>query len=171
MYNFYTLNASNNTPTKVNASSVTLDVNETLTNNTFYSLFSAYYRHSTIENEDALGAHINSIDYLIAILPEDPSFDCSNEKSLTVTEMDDLNFLICTTKDREVFLPVFTDSRELTRWYHEPVYTIRVPAVWLWQFVLKQGNFNGIVFNPGSIGWDINLEHIQSLLDDIQSIS
>ena len=134
-------------------------------------MFTTYYRNSTEENEDALGAHINAIDYLIAILPDNPSVNCSNEKTITVTEMDDLNFLICTTKDREIFLPAFTDSRELDRFYHEPVYTLRVPAAWLWQFVLKQGNFNGIVFNPASIGWDINLEHIQSLLDDINATS
>ena len=83
--------------------------------------------------------------------------------------MEDLNLLISTTEDREVYLPVFTDNNELQRWSTEPVFTLSVPATWLWQFTLSQKNFTGIVFNPGSIGWNISLEHIQSLLDDINN--
>ena len=34
--------------------------------------------------------------------------------------------------------------------------------------ISSMDDFNGIVFNPGSIGWDISLEHISSLLKDIR---
>lgn len=167
MYNFYTLNANNKSENSASTSQVSVTVNERLTNDTFYSLFETYYRNSTEENEDALGKHINSIEYLIAILPNDDQVPTSAPTELTITKAEDINFLICTTEDREVFLPAFTDSREITRYYTEPVYTLKVPAMWLWKFVLNQGNLNGIVFNPGTIGWDISLEHIQSLLDDL----
>lgn len=167
MYNFYTLNSNNENDHSSSTSQVSVTVNERLTNDTFYSLFEAYYRNPSEETEDALGNHINGIEYLIAILPNDDNAFSPAATELTITKAEDINFLICTTEDREVFLPAFTDSRELTRYYTEPVYTIKVPAMWLWKFVLNQGNFNGIVFNPATIGWDISLEHIQSLLDDL----
>ena len=166
MYNFYNLNPELNTSSSNNASSITLEVNLPLTNNTFYQLFEQYYHDPSEAHQDVLAKHLNTIDYLIGFIPYDAA-SASTLKNITITSMDDLNFLICTTEEREVFLPIFTDSRELQRWTTEPIYTLSVPAKWLWKFTLTQKNFNGIVFNPGSIGWDISLEHIASLLDDI----
>lgn len=166
MYNFYTLNNTEDSSSQSNAN-ISLDINEPLINDTFYSLFEAYYRNPSEETENKLGAHINAIDYLIGILPDDNNKKNISSTQLTISKMDDLHFLISTTEDREVFLPAFTDSNELMKWYTEPVITLKVPAAWLWHFVLNQKNFSGIVFNPGTIGWDITLEHIQSLLDDL----
>lgn len=167
MYNFYTLNNQDTSSTSSN-NTVTITINESLTNNTFYSLFEAYYNDASEENENKLGEHINTIDYLIGIIPDENTIINDTHTQLTVKAMDDLNFLISTTEEREVFLPAFTDMRELQRWYTEPVYTLKVPAEWLWKFVLNQNNLSGIVFNPASIGWDISLEHIQSLLEDLK---
>lgn len=166
MYNFYSLNPEISTSPNNNASSINLEVNLPLTNDTFYKLFEQYYHDSSESNQDILAKHLNSIDYLIGFISSDAS-SASSLKNITITSMDDLNLLICTTEEREVFLPIFTDSRELQRWTTEPIYTLSVPAKWLWKFTLTQKNFNGIVFNPGSIGWDISLNHIASLLDDI----
>lgn len=165
MYDFYSLNPDLNKPKDSATHSISLTINEPLTNDTFYQLFQAYYYNQTPENEDALGNHLNAIDYLIAFLPSDEHTNTST--SITIHTMDDLNLLISTTEEREVFLPVFTDSRELAHWYDGNACTLTVPARWLWKFILQQKNFNGIVFNPGTIGWDINLEHIASLLNDI----
>ena len=167
MYNFYNLNPELHTSSNNSSSSVTLDVNLPLTNDTFYILFEKYYRDPSETNQDMLAKHLNVTHYLICFIPNDAT-DVSLLKNITISSMDDLNLLICTTEEREVFLPVFTDSRELQRFTQEPLYTLSVPAKWLWKFTLAQKNFNGIVFNPGSIGWYISLEHISSLLEDIR---
>ena len=170
MYNFYNLNPNHNTSSKGSTSEVTLDVNTDLNNETFYKLFADYYYdNASEEKQDILAQHLNTINYLIAFFPSDSSIDPRTLKSVTIHTMEDLNLLISTTEDREVYLPVFNDNNELQRWSTEPVFTLSVPAKWLWQFTLSQKNFTGIVFNPGSIGWNISLEHIQSLLDDINN--
>lgn len=168
MYNFYNLNPNLHTSSSHN--SVTVEVNTPLTNETFYQLFKQYYNHASEENENLLGAHLNEINYIIGIIPNDNTQDSTQIHELTIRSMDDLNLLICTTEEREVFLPVFTDTRELKHWNTEPIITLSVPARWLWQFVLRQKNFSGVVFNPGSIGWDISLEHIASLLEDLNQV-
>lgn len=168
MYNFYNLNPELHTSSNSSSSSITLDVNLPLTNDTFYMLFEKYYSNPSEANQDMLAKHLNVTHYLICFIPNDTTDDVSLLKNITISSMDDLNLLICTTEEREVFLPVFTDSRELQPFTQEPLYTLSVPAKWLWKFALAQKNFNGIVFNPGSIGWDISLEHISSLLEDIR---
>lgn len=167
MYNFYNLNPQHNTST---STSITLDVNVPLTNDLFYQLFEAYYYDNTSEaKQDILAEHINTIEYLIAFVSDDSNMRHGHPTSIELRSQEDLNLLISTTEEREVYLPVFTDSKELLRYTEEPVFTLTVPARWLWEFILSQKNFTGLVFNPGSIGWDISLEHIQSLLDDINN--
>lgn len=168
MYNFYNLNPAHHTTSSNGSTSITLDVNAPLTNELFYKLFEAYYYDNTSEEkQDVLADHINHTDYLLAFISEDPNMQHGHPTSIQIHSQEDLNLLISTTDEREVYLPVFTDSKELKRFTTEPVFTLTVPAKWLWQFTLSQKNFTGIVFNPGSIGWDISLEHIRSLLDDL----
>ena len=165
MYNFYNLNPNHDTSNHSTSIGVTLDVNIPLSNPLFYKLFEDYYYDNTSEEkQDLLAEHLNTINYLIAFISNEPT-DSLN--TITIHSKDDLNLLISTTDDREVYLPVFTDSTELKRFTDETIFTLTVPAKWLWEFTLSQKNFTGIVFNPGSIGWNISLEHIQSLLDDI----
>lgn len=166
MYNFYNLNPEHHTSSTNSAARVTLDVNLPLTNDTFYMLFERYYRDPSEANQDMLAKHLNTIHYLIGFIPNDTAH-ASLLKNIAVSSMDDLNLLICTTEEREVFLPAFTDSRELQCFTKEPLFTLSVPAKWLWKFTLSQKNFSGIVFNPGSIAWNISLEHIASLLEDV----
>ena len=170
MYNFYNLNPNHQTQSNNTSTGITLDVNKPLSNPTFYKLFANYYYDNTSEEkQDILAQHLNTIDYLIAFICNDSTPDAHLLETITVRNNDDLNLLISTTEEREVYLPAFTDTSELKRFTSEPVFTITVPAKWLWEFILSQKNFTGIVFNPGSIGWDISLEHIQSLLDDINN--
>jgi len=169
MYNFYTLNPDHSTSLQDTSTSITLDVNESLDNKTFYKLFADYYYDNTSEEKQViLATHLNNINYLIAFIAEDID-TANNLNTITIHSSDDLNLLISTTDEREVYLPVFTDSTELTRFTTQPVFTLTVPAEWLWKFILSQKNFTGIVLNPGSIGWDMSLEHVQSLLDDINN--
>ena len=172
MYNFYTLNPNHQTSAQNPSSSISLDVNQTLTNTTFYKLFSEYYHDNTSEEkQDRLAQHLNTINYLIAFTGNNSVTDINSLKTITINSKEDLNLLICTTEEREVYLPAFTDTSEIIHFTNEPIFTLTVPAKWLWKFILSQKNFNGIVFNPGTIGWDISLEHIQSLLDDINTDS
>lgn len=163
MYNFYNLNPnfSSNQPPDY----VTLDINSPLHNNTFYELFNTYTANPTEENQDKLGNYLNTINYLIGFFTNENS--TQNETQIIVKKYDDLNLLICSTAEREVYLPAFTATTELKNWCKEPIHTISVPAAWLWKFILSQNNFTGIVINPGSIGWTISCDHIRSLLDDI----
>lgn len=163
MYNFYNLNPNHSSPETSNH--VTLDINLPLHNDTFYELFNIYAEHPTEENQDKLGSYLNTINYLIGFFPSDNSAE--NSTQITISKYDDLHLLICSTKEREVYLPAFTTTTELQNWCTESINTISVPAEWLWKFVLSQNNFAGIVINPGSIGWTINYDHIRSLLDDI----
>lgn len=163
MYNFYNLNPNHSSPEISNH--VTLDINLPLHNDTFYELFDTYAFQPTEENQDKLGHYLNTINYLIGFFPNDNSD--KNSAQITINKYDDLHLLICSTKEREVYLPAFTNTTELQNWCKESINTISVPAEWLWKFVLSQNNFTGIVINPGSIGWTINCDHIRSLLDDI----
>ena len=163
MYNFYNLNP-NHLPSET-SSPVTLDIISDLHNDAFYELFNAYTANPNVENQDKLGSHLNAINYLIGFFP-DNNMDIDT-KQFTFHKNTNLNLLICSTSNREVYLPCFTTASELTTWCKEPINTLSVPAVWLWKFVLSQSNFDGIVINPSSIGWTINCEHIKSLLEDI----
>lgn len=170
MYNFYNLNPDHDKNSTIKTIGVTLEVNEPLNNELFYKLFESYYYDNTSEaKQDALAHHLNTINYLISFYPNDPSVDVTSLTSITIHKNDDLNLLISTTDNREIYLPVFTDTKELRCWTTEPVITLSVPAKWLWEFTLSQKNFDGIVFNPSTIGWNISLEHIKSLLDDINN--
>lgn len=165
MYNFYNLNP--NFSSSESSDDVTLDINLPLHNDTFYELFSTYTINPTEENQYKLGNYLNTINYLIGFFPNNNS---NQDKSqITIKKYDDLHLLICSTTEREVYLPAFTATSELQNWCKEPINTISVPAAWLWKFILSQNNFTGIVINPGSIGWTINCDHIRSLLDDINS--
>lgn len=167
MHNFYSLNPNHNQDIN-NSSSTILTINEHLDNPTFMKLFADYYNDNTSENkQDALAAHLNEMEYLIAFFPNELESSQSIPNNITIHTNDILNLLISTTDNREVYLPVFTDNASLRKFTTDIVYTLRVPAKWLWEFVLSQKGFSGIVINPNTIGWDMSLEHIQSLLDDI----
>lgn len=169
MHNFYSLNPIQNT-NNFNSLSTDLTINERLTNSTFITLFKDYYNDNTSEaKQDALAAHLNEMDYLIAFFPEEASGSNTMPNSITIHTNDSLSLLISTTDNREVYLPVFTDNASLRNFTTDLVYTLKVPAKWLWEFVLSQKGFSGIVINPNTISWDMSLEHIRSLLDDITS--
>ncbi len=165
MYNFYNLN--HDQLQSENANYAVVDVNVPLDNIDFYQLFETYMNDPSEANQDQLGLYLNKINYLIGFFPNSKDEYTPEQTTLTIKSQDDLNLLICSNEDREVFLPCFISTKELRAWCKEPVYTLSVPAAWLWKFVLSQNNYKGIIFNPGSIGWSITLEHIQSLLDDI----
>ena len=167
MHNFYNLNPDQNKKASDSINTVTLDVNVPLDNPNFHELFNTYCNNPDIEMQNKLGAYLNTINYLICILPDSVEDSHSTPHTLTIKKDDNLSFLISSTKEREVYLPIFTDSSQIPLWYTDPVYTLSVPAVWLWKFVLSQKNYQGVVINPGSIEWSITLEHIQSLLDDL----
>jgi hypothetical protein len=161
MHNFYNLNPNHQSVTEDLLSIVSLDLNTPIDNHEFYQLFDAYCRNKDEKNQVLLGHHLNKMHYLIGIILDE------TQTSLSLKKGDLLKFLICSNDDREVFLPVFTDQDQVSSWYKEPINTLAVPASWLWNFVLKQKNYNGIVINPADHSWSLNLDHIQSLLDDI----
>lgn len=169
MHNFYSLNPMQN-PDHAHSLSTELTVNEILTNPTFTTLFKDYYNDNTSEaKQDALAAHLNEMNYLIAFFPDELSDSQTIPNTITLHTNDTLTLLISTTDNREVYLPVFTDNASLRNFTTDLVYTLKVPAKWLWEFVLSQKGFSGIVINPNTIGWDMSLEHVRSLLDDIVS--
>lgn len=166
MYNFYNLNP--NLSSSETTDYVILDINLPLHNDTFYQLFNTYTANPSEENQDKLGHYLNTINYLIGFFPNDTSNEY--ETQISIKKEDDLHLLICSTQEREVYLPVFTATTELENWSKDTIHTLSVPAAWLWRFVLSQNNFTGIVINPGSIGWTINYDHIRSLLEDLGTI-
>ena len=165
MHNFYNLNHKETSSATNNASTITLDINLPLYNQKFYDLMDKYIDAPTAVLEDELGDYLNKIHYLIGIIPNSATSDFSER--LTISLGDTLELLICETDQKETYLPVFTDSREVSKWYNKSLNTISVPAFWLWRFVTLNRDYNGIILNPGSIAWTIKDEHIRSLLDDI----
>lgn len=165
MHNFYNLNHQDVPSAPDSSSSVTLDINPPLYNQKFYDLMETYIDTPTEQLEDELGEYLNKIHYLIGVIPDEehPNFT----EKLTISIGDNLEVLICETEQGETYLPAFTDSREVPKWYSKPLNTISVPAFWLWRFVTLNGDYNGIILNPGSMAWTIKDEHIRSLLDDI----
>ena len=158
MHNFYSLNPMQN-PDHAHSLSTELTVNEILTNPTFTTLFKDYYNDNTSEaKQDALAAHLNEMNYLIAFFPDELSDSQTIPNTITLHTNDTLTLLISTT-----------DNASLRNFTTDLVYTLKVPAKWLWEFVLSQKGFSGIVINPNTIGWDMSLEHVRSLLDDIVS--
>ncbi|WP_069999921.1 SseB family protein [Cellulosilyticum sp. I15G10I2] len=162
MHSFYNLNPNHNTAASEHSVSVSLDLNTPLSNDEFYKLFDEYCVSPNEKNQNILGTHLNKMSYLLGIIS-----DNVNTNQITIKKGDDLKFLICSTDNREVFLPVFTTDEELNAWYPETISTLTVPAAWLWKFVLGQKNYEGILINPAGIAWPINLQHIQSLLNDM----
>ncbi len=163
MHNFYNLNPNHNTSNSSSYSSITLELNIPLTNEDFHKYLSNYLENPTEELQNTLGAHLNNMHYLLGILPNESS---SND-SLTLSVGSELNLLICSNDNREVFLPIFTDDIALKNWYSDPINTLSVSAEWLWKFILRCNNYAGVVINPDTISWCIDLEQLQSLLDDI----
>ena len=165
MHSFYNLNPNYNSLSLDHSTSISLDLNVPLSNDAFYKLFDMYCINPNESTQNDLGIHLNKMNYLLGIICDD-----ANSKQITLTKGDDLKLLICSNDDREVFLPIFTNDDELKSWYPEPISTLTIPAAWLWKFILSQKNYAGIIINPAGIAWGINLQHIQSLLDDILNL-
>jgi hypothetical protein len=163
MHNFYNLNPNHQSASDELLSSISLDLDTPIDNDEFYRLFDAYCLAPDEKKQIILGHHLNEMNYLIGIILDEP------QTSLSLKKGDLLKFLICSNDNREVFLPVFTDKTQVTSWYQEPINTLAVSASWLWNFVLKQKNYTGIVINPAVHSWTLNLDHIRSLLDDMSS--
>ncbi|PHV70608.1 hypothetical protein CS063_09915 [Sporanaerobium hydrogeniformans] len=164
MPNFYDLNPHHKPNTSSTSPSISLELNTSLTNENFYKYLEAYLQLPSEETQNVLGAYLNKMSYLIAIIPD----TASHNNTLTLTLGDEFQLLICYNENREVFLPIFTDDKALKDWYKAPIHTLTVPAEWLWRFILRSKNYAGIIINPDTISWSINLEQIQSLLDDIK---
>lgn len=167
MRNFYDLNPNHHKTSEESSSRVLLDVNTPLENDEFARLFDEYCLNPSEVAQNNLGMHLNKMNYLLGILPDENNSDQSFITQIEVKKGDALRFLICSNDDREVFLPIFTKNAEVKAFYNEPIYTLSVSAVWLWQFILNQKNYSGVLINPSSIAWYINTLHIQSLLNDI----
>lgn len=167
MHNFYNLNPNHQTLSGELSNSISLDLNVPLNNTKFYQLFDEYYANPNENTQNSLGMYLNQMNYLVGIIPEETAPSEFASSQITIKKGDALKFLICSNDEREVFLPVFTDDSEIKNWYNEPINTLSVPAAWLWKFVLSQKNYAGVIINPNGIAWSINLEHIESLLNDI----
>ena len=162
MHNFYNLNPNHHSLLSPRSEGISLDLNRPLSNEVFNELFNAYCLNQNEETQNNLGMHLNKMNYLLGIIPDDKPTE-----QITLQSGDNLKFLICSNQEREVFLPVFTDNLELTTWYADSINTLTVSAQWLWKFVLNQKNYAGIVINPNNAAWCIYPEHIQSLLNDM----
>lgn len=169
VHNFYDLNPNHRSSSTEGTNSISLEVNTPLSNNKFNELLNAYCNSPNESTQNDLGIHLNNMNYLVGILADDMINTDTTVTEITIRKGDGLKFLICSNDDREVFLPVFTDDTEIKAWCTEPVYTLSVPAPWLWKFIINQKNYAGVLINPNSIAWAINVEHIQSLLQDIES--
>jgi hypothetical protein len=167
VHNFYNLNPNHQAFSSEFSNSISLDINVPLHNDKFHQLFDEYCLAPSESNQNNLGMHLNQMNYLIGIIPEENTSNTVNNSQITIKKGDALRFLICSNDNREVFLPIFTNDAEIKAWCSEPIDTLTVPAAWLWKFILNQKNYAGVLINPNSIAWSINLEHIQSLVNDM----
>ncbi len=167
MHNFYNLNPNHEAHLTKESANIILDINAPLENKEFDRLFEAYCIAPSETAQNDLGMHLNEMNYLLGLITDEETSSQTKPSQISIQKGDDLRLLICSNRSREVFLPLFTNDKELKDWYNEPVNTLTVPAKWLWNFVLNQKNYAGILINPNSIAWSINMEQIQSLLNDI----
>lgn len=89
------------------------------------------------------------------------------DQKVTVKKGSTIKFLNCFDNENNCFLAIFTDWNEIRKWTEEDVSGFIMPAKDAWDFVSNQSEvYSGIVINPGSIGWTLQQENIQNLLED-----
>ena len=82
-----------------------------------------------------------------------------------------MKFLNCYDKDKHKFLPAFTDWGEVNNWLKQRdrnVGGLIVPALELFGFSEKDNSYDGVVINPGTIGWTMKKENIRNFLTEFK---
>ena len=89
-------------------------------------------------------------------------------KNTVVQKNSKFKFIDCLNEDGKTFLPLFTDWKEATIWYIEPRRNIDafvMNTFEAFEFAKSAENYNGIVINPGSKPWTMNIEQVNNFLE------
>jgi len=123
------------------------------------------------KTEETLKLIIDSIKQasLLVLIYKDGLITSNNgENNMTFEVGSQIKFLYIVDKDNNPFLPVFTDWEEVDLWVksRDNIAGWVMPAKEIFDFVCKQQSYKGIVINPASNSWTMQLEQIKLFVEE-----
>lgn len=105
------------------------------------------------------------------VLSVNDEMETEQTETGTVIKKDSvLKFLQCVDNNDNVFLPLFTDWTEAGKWvqHDKNIGGFVMHTFEAFEFANRDGNYSGILINPGSEPWLMNTEQISNFLSDFK---
>lgn len=143
-----------------------IDVSKAIENPALKGAFQRHVKERTEASALAVGAALNSANYLIPIISDGLRETPNDPDIVTFEAGSSISFMNCQNEEGEIFLPAFTDWHEIRQWVKAKINVIVMPASELWQFALKDAYYKGIAINPATDAWTLFPANIQALIQD-----
>jgi len=145
-----------------------LDLNTPVTNPVLKAALKNYQQLQSPQNEDSLFHALTSANYLVTIITDEMK-TVPGEKpgQVTIQEGSLIKFMSCFNAANACLLPAFTDWDEIRSWTKESVSTLVMPCDQLWDFVIRDQRYHGLVINPSGHAWEMSTVIIKELKNRI----
>ena len=146
-----------------------VDVNKPIEN---LDLKNAFGLFNTNKCEDNLNKVIDGLlkaNLLVLAVTDEMKTSKDSSNNVTVQKGSLIKFLNCFDQNGKPFLPVFTDWQEVDLWIKQRDSTVSgfiMSTFEAFEFAKIDQNYNGVVINPGSVGWTMSKEQVKNFLDD-----
>ena len=141
-----------------------IDVNKPVENPKLKKAISDYYQLQNSQTESQLVKELNQAIYIVAIITDEmKTSEVDKDGKTTIQKGSLIKFLLVYDSENNPLLPLFTDWDEIRKWTKEDVGGMVMPASDAWDFVEKDGQYKGVVINPGGKSWQMNIEQIQAV--------
>lgn len=130
-----------------------------------------YGKSKNAKNLDRLSSELTRANFLVPIfeaskaLPKKKAGAKKKKVSGKKRKPSDDKIVFLYVKDESgrIFLPAFSHSQEVVRYFGSKTRTIRLEAADLWWAGLQNEEISGVVIDPVSALWILNREHLEIL--------
>ena len=141
-----------------------IDLNTPITNPMLKEALANFTKNRSAQSQQDLLHALRAANYLVTILTDEMRTTPGDKPGHTTIEAGSkIKFMSCYNGLKERLLPAFTDWEEIRAWTKESVSTIVMSSEELWEFVLRDPKYKGLVINPSGNAWEMKSEILTRL--------
>ncbi len=137
------------------------------------ALEAAMFRHKAERSERTavdVGKALIAATFLVPLITDELKTSPSANNLVTFEVGSIIKFMTCFNTIGKPHLPAFTSWHELRLWAGNEVSAFAMGSHEIFEFALSNSNsYSAIVINPSSAAWNLEPEHIRTLMDEFKS--
>jgi hypothetical protein len=147
-----------------------VDVNKPIENPDLKKSFELFESNKSENNLKTVLNELVKANFLVLVITDEMKISNNGKDNENFVEKgSSIKFLNCYDQNQKPFLPIFTDWQEADLWLKKRDINISafiMTTIEAFEFATNSKVSNGVIINPGSIGWEMNKEQLRNFIRD-----